>query len=85
MEQKQRIDKQATDGESIPTMPDRPQRYSVTSGIEQAPTTTRTWTVGDSADDGETHRGGKRHVKGGKNRRPRGKQLGTGVNAIPVG
>jgi nucleolar protein 6 len=62
--------------------PERPQRYSATSGIEQAPLTRRTWTVGDK-DDGETHRGGQKHTK--KRGRPNVKAWGTGVNAIPVG
>lgn len=65
---------------------DRPQRYSVTSGMEQVPVVKRTWTVGD-VDDGEAHRGGVKHAKakqrgrGGKS----GRSLGTGVNSIPVG
>ncbi|KAJ7293098.1 hypothetical protein C8J57DRAFT_1210742 [Mycena rebaudengoi] len=65
---------------SLSSIPDRPQRFSATSGLEQAVVPKRTWTVGD-VDDDETHRGGKKHRK----ERPRGKQWGTGVNAIPVG
>nr|GAT48429.1 predicted protein [Mycena chlorophos] len=60
--------------------PGRPQRFSATSGLEQTAMKRRTWAVADE-DDGETHRGGKRHSKkrGGK-----AKAWGTGVNAIPV-
>ncbi|KAK7059184.1 hypothetical protein VNI00_001811 [Paramarasmius palmivorus] len=56
------------------------QRYSATSGVGDAPSAKRTWTVGDTA-DGETHRGGKKR----KPRKPVAKNQGTGVNAIPVG
>jgi len=59
----------------------RPQRFSTTSGEGDAPKSKRTWTVGDVVDD-ETHRGGKKVKKRGK-KRP--KDMGTGVNAIPVG
>jgi len=55
----------------------RPQRYSATSGVGQAPPQKRTWTVGEPI-DGEA----KPSKKRGK-RPPRA--LGTGVNAIPVG
>lgn len=82
--QTERIEKQGVDGGSTPTMPDRPQRYSATSGIDQAPIARRTWTVGD-VDDGQTHRGGNRHSKSSKTKRPGGRVWGTGVNAIPVG
>ncbi|KAF8078824.1 hypothetical protein FPV67DRAFT_80879 [Lyophyllum atratum] len=83
-QRQERIEKAAAaDGTTVPTLPDRPQRYSATSGIDQAPTTHRTWTVGDT-DDGETHRGGQKHAKRSKSR-PSGKTWGTGVNAIPVG
>ena len=47
----------------------------------------RTWSVPEAGDEG-THRGGVKHAKkrgmkkgGGQ----KGKPLGTGVNAIPVG
>ncbi|TFK36909.1 hypothetical protein BDQ12DRAFT_686073 [Crucibulum laeve] len=83
-ERKQRIEKNDTAGETIPTLTQKPQRYSATSGIEQTPSTRRTWTVGD-ADDGLTHRGGQRHTKGSKSRKPRTADWATGVNAIPVG
>ncbi|KAG6817726.1 hypothetical protein H0H87_004517 [Tephrocybe sp. NHM501043] len=73
----------ASDASVIPTLPDRPQRYSATSGIDQAPVTRRTWTVGD-VDDGETHRGGRKHAKRPA-KKSSGKAWGTGVNAIPVG
>ncbi|KAG6882664.1 hypothetical protein C0992_011039, partial [Termitomyces sp. T32_za158] len=82
--QKERIEKLATsDASVVPTMPDKPQRYSATSGIKQEPTKRRTWTVGD-VDNEETHRGGKKHSKRSKSK-PSGKMWGTGVNAIPVG
>ncbi|RXW22594.1 hypothetical protein EST38_g3285 [Candolleomyces aberdarensis] len=69
--------KKTADG--LPSRPDRPQRYSTTSGLDEAPTTKKTWTVGDEEE--ETHRGGKKHVRGKK----KSKTWGTGVNAIPVG
>ncbi|THG97722.1 hypothetical protein EW026_g4325 [Hermanssonia centrifuga] len=55
----------------------RPQRYSATSGVDQVPTTKRTWTVGDVVEDGRRtkKRGAKKPAKA----------FGTGVNAIPVG
>ncbi|KAI0734644.1 hypothetical protein C8Q72DRAFT_791904 [Fomitopsis betulina] len=55
----------------------RPQRYSATSGVEQAPLKQRTWSVEEPADAE-----GKKMKKRGK--RPVRSQ-GTGVNAIPVG
>ena len=55
----------------------RPQRYSATSGVEQAPLKKRTWSV---AEPGEAE--GKKTKKRGR-RTPRSQ--GTGVNAIPVG
>lgn len=78
--QKERVEKITLEKTTVPTMPDRPQRYSTTSGIGQIPLARRTWTVGD-VDNSERNRGGKRHTKG----RSRGKMWGTGVNAIPVG
>lgn len=78
--QKDHIEKLAKSDSSLSAVPDLPQRFSATSGLEQVQSKARTWTVGDE-DDGETHRGGKKHIKA----RPRGKQWGTGVNAIPVG
>ncbi|KAJ2912151.1 hypothetical protein MD484_g8262, partial [Candolleomyces efflorescens] len=69
--------KKTSDG--IPSRPDRPQRYSTTSGLDEAPTTKKTWSVGNEEE--ETHRGGKKHVRGKK----KSKTWGTGVNAIPVG
>lgn len=65
-------------------LPERPQRFSTTSGIEQTDAGKRTWTVGDE-DDGETHRGGRKHSKAGKKGRPKARDWGTGVNSIPVG
>ncbi|KAH6916926.1 RNA binding protein [Coprinopsis sp. MPI-PUGE-AT-0042] len=80
----QRIKKvEKGDKSAILSRPDKPQRYSATSGLDQteAQMTKRTWSVGDVVE--ETHRGGKRHQKRGA-RKP-GKSHGTGVNAIPVG
>jgi len=76
------VKKATKDGSTIPTLPDKPQRFSTTSGVEKAPSTKRTWTVGDAEEDGAVHRGGKKHQK--KEKRPRPPQA-TGVNAIPVG
>jgi nucleolar protein 6 len=65
-------------------LPERPQRFSTTSGMEQSSAGKRTWTVGDEENE-ETHRGGRKHSRTGKKGRPKGKEWGTGVNAIPVG
>lgn len=54
----------------------RPQRYSSTSGVEQAQTTKRTWTVGNTPEENI-----RQKKRGKKPPRPQG----TGVNAIPVG
>ncbi|KIM47808.1 hypothetical protein M413DRAFT_439487 [Hebeloma cylindrosporum] len=78
-QREERIEKEGSK-DSFPNLPTRPQRYSATSGIDQQPSTKRTWTVGDVQE--ETHRGGERHRKRGKST---GKTWGTGVNAIPVG
>lgn len=75
-------DKSNSDQKTFPSMPDKPQRYSKTSGLEQKLLVKRTWTVEDEVDDGKTRRGGKKHAKGSKTRV---KDWGTGVNAIPVG
>jgi len=66
--------------------PERPQRFSSTSGVEQPLVKKRTWTVGD-VDDGETHRGGVKHAKkrGKSKSKGPGRAWGTGVNSIPVG
>ena len=56
---------------------ERPQRYSATSGMDQAPTTKRTWSIPNET-EAETKTRGKK-----KSKRPP-KPLGTGVNAIPV-
>ncbi|KAJ6575358.1 hypothetical protein B0H19DRAFT_638079 [Mycena capillaripes] len=79
-QRKDRIEKLAKSDPTLSSVLDLPQRFSATSGLEQVQSKRRTWTVGDE-DDGQTHRGGKKHIKA----RPRGKQWGTGVNAIPVG
>ncbi|KAK7064025.1 RRM domain-containing protein [Favolaschia claudopus] len=81
-QRKDRIEKLAKNDPSLSSIPDKPQRYSATSGLEQVQSKRRTWTVGDE-EDGETHRGGKKHTK--VRGRGKGKQWGTGVNAIPVG
>ena len=86
--QKKHQEKLAKSGkgdESASALPERPQRFSTTSGLEQAAAGKRTWTVGDVEDDGETHRGGRKHSTRGKKGRPAAKVWGTGVNAIPVG
>ena len=54
---------------------ERPQRYSATSGVAQAPTKQRTWSVPEETDKLPQKRGSKKRLKA----------LGTGVNAIPVG
>ncbi|KAI5836492.1 hypothetical protein K523DRAFT_288891 [Schizophyllum commune Tattone D] len=74
-----RRDKKAAKGNDG-AVPERPQRYSATSGLEQATLKKRTWSVPD-ADDDTTHRGGKKHVRGKK----RSKAFSTGMNAIPIG
>ncbi|KDR85403.1 hypothetical protein GALMADRAFT_54100 [Galerina marginata CBS 339.88] len=81
-QREERIEKEASQDNSFPNLPSKPQRFSATSGLEQKPITKRTWTVGD-VDDGETHRGGQRHRERGKSKKS--KAWGTGVNAIPVG
>jgi nucleolar protein 6 len=60
------------------------KRYSATSGVEQAPTKQRTWTVGN-VDDGEVHRGGVKHSKKDRKRGARVKPQASGMNAIPLG
>lgn len=67
-------------------LPERPQRFSTTSGLEQGDAGKRTWTVGDVEDDSETHRGGRKHIRGKKGGAAKASKVwGTGVNAIPVG
>lgn len=56
---------------------ERPQRYSATSGVAQAPSKKRTWSVPEEGDDEP-----KKKKRGSK--KP-SKAFGTGVNAIPVG
>ena len=85
--QKKRVEKQAAPGKGdksqTPAIPERPQRFSTTSGIEQTAAGKRTWTVGD-VEDRETHRGGRKHTRGKKGK-PKRRDWGTGVNAIAVG
>jgi len=81
-QRRKRLDKQERkpkreDADAEPMQVPRPQRYSATSGVDQAPSKQRTWTVGEPGDADA-----KRSKKRGK-RLPRA--LGTGVNAIPVG
>jgi len=82
--QRDRIEKADPNDEAILMIPEKPQRYSATSGIDQAPTTKRSWTVGD-VDVDKTHRGGVKHTKSPKSTRSHSKHWATGVNAIPVG
>jgi len=70
------------DGEPGDVEVEQPQRYSSTSGLQQAVSKKRTWAVPEDGDDAETHRGGKKHAK---TRGKRPNSQGTGVNAIPVG
>ncbi|KAJ7193375.1 hypothetical protein GGX14DRAFT_528087 [Mycena pura] len=79
--QKDHKEKLAKTDPSLSSVLDLPQRFSATSGLEQVQSKRRTWAVADDEEDGPTHRGGKKHAKS----RSRGKQWGTGVNAIPVG
>ncbi|ETW87089.1 hypothetical protein HETIRDRAFT_306110 [Heterobasidion irregulare TC 32-1] len=74
-----KLQKAVADGQEV--RPDRPQRFSATSGEGEAPLAKRTWTVGEEEDE-NTHRGGKKHKK---TRGAKVKPWGTGVNAIPVG
>ena len=82
--QKKRTEKESEGQLDAQAHPERPQRYSKTSGVEQIPTAKRTWTVGDAETD-ETHRGGAKHAKRSKKGKFTPKAWGTGVNLIPVG
>lgn len=66
--------KQTGEGESDTTGRDQSQRYSATSGVGQAPKQKRTWSVDVPSIES----------KKSKRRRPT-RNMGTGVNAIPVG
>ncbi|KAI0639656.1 hypothetical protein C8Q77DRAFT_1152619 [Trametes polyzona] len=57
---------------------ERPQRYSATSGVDQAPSKARTWSIPEGDEDPAARKRGKKGKK-------LPKALGTGVNAIPVG
>ena len=82
--QRKRAEKQGTSSKGDKSqIYERPQRFSTTSGMEQKAAGKRTWTVGN-VEDGETHRGGRKHTRGTKGK-PKGRDWGTGVNAIPVG
>ena len=76
---KQTGKKTSHDGADDETRPERPQRYSATSGIAQIPLKKRTWTV----DGGEDSIGESR--KRSKKTKSRPRPMGTGVNSIPVG
>ncbi|EGO04810.1 hypothetical protein SERLA73DRAFT_173960 [Serpula lacrymans var. lacrymans S7.3] len=82
MQRRKRLGRQivSNDGRAA-ARPDGPKRYSTTSGIDQAATKKRTWTVEDSMETAQ-HRDGKRDTEC---KRPRVKDWATGVNAIPVG
>ena len=75
--QKKRVEKQkGEDAESGLKDLVRSQRYSATSGVDQAPTNKRTWSVADGTEEPpKKKRGSKKPAR----------SLGTGVNAIPVG
>ena len=77
--QKKKLEKQKGkhDTESDIKGLERPQRYSSTSGVVQAPSTRRTWSIPEAGDDQP-----KKKKRGPK--KP-ARSLGTGVNAIPVG
>ena len=77
--QEKRLEKEVP--EEVSSRPQKPQRFSMTSGMVQKPATRKTWTVGD-VEDAQSHRGGERHRKKSKSK---SKSWGTGVNAIPVG
>ncbi|KAF8898953.1 hypothetical protein BD779DRAFT_1486365 [Infundibulicybe gibba] len=72
-QRKQRVERESKEGNFPTNFSERPQRYSATSGIEQVPLKTRTWTVGDEG-GGPTHRGGKKHSK--DSRRPKSHDWG---------
>ncbi|KAF8633010.1 hypothetical protein AX15_001607 [Amanita polypyramis BW_CC] len=74
-QRQKKLEKNVTEEGKLDTgSPDQRQRFSTTSGVGQIPKQKRTWTVGTSVD-------GRKKSKG---RRPV-RNLGTGVNAIPVG
>jgi nucleolar protein 6 len=54
--------------------PQRPQRFSTTSGVGEAPRQKQTWSVGNVVNEGKS-----------RSRRRPVKDQATGVNAIPVG
>lgn len=88
IEHREKLAKIAAKGGEAPVsaLPERPQRFSTTSGLEQSDAGKRTWTVGDVEDDGQTHRGGRKHIRGKKGGAAKASKIwGTGVNAIPVG
>ncbi|KAJ3555219.1 hypothetical protein NM688_g2703 [Phlebia brevispora] len=78
-QRKKRLEKQKSNHDAETGVKDlqRPQRYSSTSGVDQAPATKRTWSVPDEKDEQPKKK------KRGSKKPPR--SLGTGVNAIPVG
>lgn len=76
--QKKKLEKKnkGADAEANVQDLERPQRYSATSGVAQALSKKRTWSVPEETDaQPQKKRGSKRPPKA----------FGTGVNAIPVG
>lgn len=80
-QRRKRVKKASSETASGPQI-DGARRFSATSGAEQVHDKKRTWSVGQ-VEGTEIRRGGKKHAKRGKARKP--KDLGTGVNSIPVG
>ncbi|KAL5519242.1 hypothetical protein ACEPAH_925 [Sanghuangporus vaninii] len=86
------LQKSTVDPSSDPTTSPG-QRHSSTSGTSELPPINkkRTWSVPEAGDKGTKHRGGKKHNLNSSGKKQRGlkkrkdKNLGTGVNSIPVG
>ncbi|KAF9040413.1 hypothetical protein BDZ89DRAFT_1090303 [Hymenopellis radicata] len=83
-QRQEKLEKEAKEGGLVSTTI-QPQRYSATSGVDQAPQKKNTWAVADNMDDEPTHRGGKRNTKARGSKKGSSKAWGTGVNSIPVG
>ncbi|KIJ21948.1 hypothetical protein PAXINDRAFT_159934 [Paxillus involutus ATCC 200175] len=83
-QRRKRQEKKLSDDSKPKEQPEGAQRFSATSGVEQVHTKKRTWTVGD-VEETETHRGGHKHTRGSRKRKPGVKDFGTGVNAIQIG
>ncbi|EPQ60495.1 hypothetical protein GLOTRDRAFT_68163 [Gloeophyllum trabeum ATCC 11539] len=81
-QRKKRLEKKKTDQTEAPADESaQGARFSSTSGVGDAPGSTRTWTVGDDAGDRKKRKRGSKQKSGAK----RPSFLATGVNAIPVG